>query len=109
MTPSCNQYSETNVMHFLFNLLRIKGLCIFRALLAHPQVALHKWHLVYCVRVMSFGCTRIEGEASILVQQFYFSLTYTGPRILLYAFLSKMFNCFLSPFQFCLNQNYNLI
>jgi hypothetical protein len=29
-------YSETNVIHFLFNLLRIKGLCMFRALLAHP-------------------------------------------------------------------------
>jgi hypothetical protein len=45
------QYSETNVMHFLFNLLRIKGLYMFRALLAHPQEALHKRHLVYCVRV----------------------------------------------------------
>jgi hypothetical protein len=40
------QYSETNVMHFLFNLLRIKGLYMFRALLAHPQEALHKRHLV---------------------------------------------------------------
>jgi hypothetical protein len=50
---------------------------MFRALLVHPQEALHKrhlvyWyivvqptlemqkrHLVYCVRVMSVGCTRI--------------------------------------------------
>jgi hypothetical protein len=31
------QCSEMNVMHFLFNLLRIKGLYMFRALLAHPQ------------------------------------------------------------------------
>jgi hypothetical protein len=31
------QYSETNVMHFLFSLLRIKGLYMFRALLAHPR------------------------------------------------------------------------
>jgi hypothetical protein len=45
------QYSETNVMHFLFNLLRINGLYMFRALLAHPQEALHKRHLVYCLRV----------------------------------------------------------
>jgi hypothetical protein len=30
---------------------------MFRALLAHPQEALHKRHLVYCVRVMSVGCT----------------------------------------------------
>jgi hypothetical protein len=38
------QCSETNVMHFL---LRINGLYMFRALLALPQEALHKWHLVY--------------------------------------------------------------
>jgi len=30
--------------------------------------------------------------------QFSFSLSYTGPKILLYTFLSKMFNCFLSLF-----------
>jgi hypothetical protein len=30
-----------DVMHFLFSLLRIMGLYIFRALLAHPQEALH--------------------------------------------------------------------
>jgi hypothetical protein len=46
-----NQYSESNVMHFVFNLLRIKGLYMFRALLGHPQEVLHKQHLVYCVRV----------------------------------------------------------
>jgi hypothetical protein len=64
-TDRKNQHSETNVMHFLFNLLRIKSLYMFRALLAHPQEALIKRHLVYCVRVISVGCTRIE---SILVQ-----------------------------------------
>jgi hypothetical protein len=55
-----SQNSETKVMLFLFNLLRITGLYMFRALLAHPQEALHKLHLVYCVRIMSVGCTRIE-------------------------------------------------
>jgi hypothetical protein len=40
------QYSETSVMHFLFSLLRIKGLYMFRALLAHPQGTLHKRYLV---------------------------------------------------------------
>jgi hypothetical protein len=29
---------------------------MFRALLAHPQGALHKRHLVYCVRVTSVDC-----------------------------------------------------
>jgi hypothetical protein len=56
---SVSLYSETNLIHFLFSLLRIKGLYVFRALLAHPQEALHKRHLVYCVRVMSVGYTRI--------------------------------------------------
>jgi hypothetical protein len=32
------------------------------ALLAHPREALHKRHLVYCVRVMSVGCTRFGVE-----------------------------------------------
>jgi hypothetical protein len=41
------QHSETNVMHFLFNLLGIRGLYVFRALLAHSQEALNKRHLVY--------------------------------------------------------------
>ena len=37
---------------------------------------------------------------SLLVNilQFSFSLSYTGPEILLYTFLSKMFNCFLTLF-----------
>jgi hypothetical protein len=38
------QYSETNVMHFLFILLRIKGFYMFRALLTHPQEAMYKRH-----------------------------------------------------------------
>jgi hypothetical protein len=29
---------------------------MFRTLLAHPQEALQKRHLVYCVRVMPVGC-----------------------------------------------------
>jgi hypothetical protein len=46
------QYSETNLIHFLFNSLRIKGLYIFLALLAHPQKAIYKQQLVYCVGLM---------------------------------------------------------
>jgi hypothetical protein len=56
------QYSEINVMHFLFSWLRIKGLYMFRALFSHPQEVLYKRHLVYCVRVISVGCTRIGVE-----------------------------------------------
>jgi hypothetical protein len=39
---------------------------MFRALLAHPHEALHKQHLVYCVRVMSVGCTSIGVNPLIL-------------------------------------------
>jgi hypothetical protein len=39
---------------------------MFRALLAHPQEALHKRHLVYCVRVMSVGSTGIGVELYFL-------------------------------------------
>jgi hypothetical protein len=49
-------------MPFLFNLLTIKGLYMFLALLAHLQEAQHERHLVYCVRVMSVDCTRIRVE-----------------------------------------------
>jgi hypothetical protein len=41
-----NQYDETNVMQFSFNLLRIKSLCLFQALFAHHKEALNKRHLV---------------------------------------------------------------
>jgi hypothetical protein len=58
LTQCLDQYSETNVMHSLFSTLRIKTLYMFQALLAHPQEELHKRCLVYCVRVMSVGCTR---------------------------------------------------
>jgi hypothetical protein len=53
------KYNETSVLHFSCNLLRIKSLYMFRGLLAHPQEALHKRHLVYCVRMMSVGCAKI--------------------------------------------------
>jgi hypothetical protein len=49
-------YNETNAMLFSVNLLRINYLYMFRALLAHPQEALHKRHIVYCVHIFSVGC-----------------------------------------------------
>jgi hypothetical protein len=51
-------------MHFLFSSLSIKGLYMFRSLLAHFQEVLHKQHLVYCVRVMSVGCNNPGAEQS---------------------------------------------
>jgi hypothetical protein len=51
------QYSETNVMHFLFSLLRIKGLYMFWASLTHPHEGPHERNLVYCMHVIWVGCT----------------------------------------------------
>jgi hypothetical protein len=53
------QYIKTNVIQFLLNLLRINGLYMFRALLAHPQEVPHKRRLVDYVCLMPVGCTRI--------------------------------------------------
>jgi hypothetical protein len=72
-----HQYNETNVMHFSFSLLRIKGLYMFRALLAHPQEAPHKRHLVYCVRVMSVGCATI----AVKLQSWHSQLTFYARNI----------------------------
>jgi hypothetical protein len=47
-------------MQFLSSLLRIKGLYMIPPLILHPQEALRERHLVYCVRVMSVGCTKNE-------------------------------------------------
>jgi hypothetical protein len=45
------EYNETKVMQFSFTLLRIRDLYMFRTLLAHPQEAVYKRHLVYGVRI----------------------------------------------------------
>jgi hypothetical protein len=58
------QYNETNVLHLSFSLLRIKGLYMFQALLAHPQKTLHRRNLVYFVRIMSVG----YGTATVKLQ-----------------------------------------
>jgi hypothetical protein len=53
------QYIETNVMQFSFNLLRIKGLYMFRALLARPQRAHTSdiWYIACgCQLAVSTGC-----------------------------------------------------
>jgi hypothetical protein len=51
------QYNETNVMDLSFRVLRIKGLYMFRAWLAHPQQALHKRNLVW---VCQFAVARLQ-------------------------------------------------
>jgi hypothetical protein len=63
------QYNETSITHFSFNLLRIKALCMFRSLLAHLQEAPHKRHLVYCVRIMSVGCGRLQFHCNRAIDQ----------------------------------------
>jgi hypothetical protein len=52
------QYNVTYFMHCLFNVLRIKGLYTFQALLGSSSGGATQRHLVYCVR-MSVGCATI--------------------------------------------------
>jgi hypothetical protein len=47
-------------MHVLLNLLRIKDLYMFRALLAHPQEALQKQHLVESGPLQSWCSQQIQ-------------------------------------------------
>jgi hypothetical protein len=63
-----HQYSETNVMHFLFSLLRINGIYMFRALLAHPQEALQSgtWYIA-CV-LCQLAASGLECSTPILMQ-----------------------------------------
>jgi hypothetical protein len=42
---------------------------MFRALLAHPQEALHKQHLVYCVRIMSVGCGTVAVKLPLILNK----------------------------------------
>jgi hypothetical protein len=76
-TDAMIQYNETNVMRFSFNLLRIKGLYMFRALLDHPQEVLHKRQFVCCMRTMS-----VDGVTIAVKHQFHFNL---GTANLLYT------------------------
>jgi hypothetical protein len=55
---SGTQYSKINEMHFLYYIYdELTTPTMFRALLAQLQEALHKQRLVYCMLVMSVGCT----------------------------------------------------
>jgi multisubunit Na+/H+ antiporter MnhE subunit len=48
-------YSKTNMMHFLFNLFTIKGLYMFRAILAHLQETMQKMALgILCACYVSW-------------------------------------------------------
>jgi hypothetical protein len=59
------QYSATNVMHFLFSLLRTEGLYMFRALLAHPQEVLHKWHFFFYIYTLYYTvCSDAMGNTT---------------------------------------------
>jgi hypothetical protein len=53
---------------------------MFRALLAHPQEALNKQHLVYCMRVMSVGCGTVAVSLFVSV----------------YAYISKFLKGFVN-------------
>jgi hypothetical protein len=57
--PGNNPKDYTQYIEHGESLKSRKGLYMFLALLVDPQEALHKRHLVYCVRVMSVGCDTV--------------------------------------------------
>jgi hypothetical protein len=65
-------------MHFLFNLLRIKGLYMFPALLVHPQEALHNWHLVYCVPSI---LNKLNKKCITLVTLYWYTMMHSQQNI----------------------------
>jgi hypothetical protein len=62
-------------MHFSFNLLIIKELYMFRALLAYSQEVLHKRHLVYFMRIMSADCFTVAVSVAVSLQPCHSQLT----------------------------------
>jgi hypothetical protein len=54
--PAQYRYNKTNMMHFSFNVSRINGLNMFRALLAHRQEALTQ---------MAFGILRAYNASAV--------------------------------------------
>jgi hypothetical protein len=58
-------------MNFSFNLLIIKGLYIFQALLAHPQEVIHKLHLVNCMLCHDCSFTATVAQPTDIIRTQY--------------------------------------
>jgi hypothetical protein len=56
-------------MHYVLNLLTIKGLYMFRALLAHPQEMLHKRHLVYACSELTQHARNIPSTVCVAASE----------------------------------------
>jgi hypothetical protein len=67
---------------------------MFRALLVHPQEVLHKRHLLYCVRVTSVSCTRVNPGAARYNFPLIISLDYRSHAALYLVALH--INCYFS-------------
>jgi hypothetical protein len=62
-----SQYSETNVVHFSFNLLNIKGLDMFRASLAYPQEVITggTWYIACELRTLAAAAANLHNSQAI--------------------------------------------
>jgi hypothetical protein len=61
------QYMGTKVIHFLFILLRIKDLYVFRAFIAHPQEGLQNGTL-YIVYWCSAVCVAPPEDEQVMLE-----------------------------------------
>ena len=83
------------VSKFIYNTFFGGGI-LFSSILCTCPNQRNQFNLIVSVRVEYSTIAHISLLVNIL--QFSFSLSRTGPKILLYTFLSKMFICFLSLF-----------
>ena len=97
LTSSCHLFLgpplNPVVPKFIYNTLL--GILFFSTLCTCPNQR-NLFNLIISIIVGFLTLALISLLVNIL--QFSFSLSYTGPKILLYTFLSKMFTCFLSLF-----------
>jgi len=97
LTPSCHLFLglplNLVVSKFIYN--TFLGI-LFCSILCTCQNQRNLFKLTVSIIAGFLTIAYISLLVNIL--QFSFSLSYTGPKILLYTFLSKIFNCFLSLF-----------
>jgi hypothetical protein len=68
-------------MHFSFNLLRIKGLYMFRAILAHPQEARLQWMQFHCNRATANWLNKINEKCITMVSLHWYTITHGQQNI----------------------------
>jgi hypothetical protein len=97
LSSSCHLFLGLPLNHVVSKIMYniVKGFLFFSILFTCPNQR-NVFYLIFSVMVVFFNNCMNLFIVNILQFSFSLSYEYTGSRILLYTFLSKMFNCFLS-------------